>query len=170
MSGRQLSHEEVARTQRRYPITLLCPDWRDPRNVGAAFRLADAAGLAGIVLTGTTPRPPHPKIDKTARSTVRAVPHHYTPDATAYLQTARAAGTQVVALEITDTSTSLFTYTPPSDRPLLLIAGTENSGIATELLALADTTVHLPMHGQNTSMNVAVALGAAVYLLLMQLQ
>ena len=76
----------------------------------------------------------------------------------------------MVALEITAGSTSLFTYAPPRDRDLLLIAGTESNGIAEDLLALADTTVHLPMHGQNSSMNVAVALGAAVYLLLMQLQ
>ena len=155
---------------RRYPITLLCPDWRDPRNVGAAFRLADAAGLAGIVLTGTTPQPPHPKISKTARSTVRAVPYCYSSDARSYVAQAKAAGTQVIALEITSASTSLFTYTPPRDRDLLLIAGTESTGISEELLALADATVHLPMHGQNSSMNVAAALGAAVYLLLMQLQ
>ena len=166
----QLRHEEVPRQPRRYPITLLCPDWQDPRNVGSIFRLADAAGLTEIVLAGTTPQPPHPKIAKTARSTERAIPYRHIPKALPFMQQAKRAGSQVVALEITSESQSLFDYVPPADRPLLLVAGTERSGIAADLLAEADLAVHLPMHGQNTSMNVAVAVGAAVYLLLMKLQ
>jgi len=150
---------------------LLCPDWSDPRNVGSAFRLADAAGLAGLVLAGTTPHPPNSRINKTARSTVRHVQYAVINDAAGYLEEAQQAGHLVVALEITDQSTSLLSFTPPRDlrldeRELLLVAGSEAGGVPPELLALCDTSVHLPMFGQNTSMNVAVAVGAAVYLLL----
>ena len=152
---------------------LLCPDWRDPRNVGSAFRLAEAAGLAGLVLAGTTPRPPHPKIDKTARSTVRSVQHVLADDTVAYLQSRIADGAYVLALEITDESSSLLEFRLPADvsagrRELILIAGAEDHGISPELLALCAKSTHLPMHGGNTSMNVAVAVGAGVYLLLAQ--
>jgi tRNA G18 (ribose-2'-O)-methylase SpoU len=41
--------------------------------------------------------------------------------------------------------------------------------VSQELLDGCNASVHLPVHGQNTSMNVAVATGAAVYLLLRQL-
>lgn len=153
----------------------MCPDWRDPRNVGSAFRLAEAAGLAGLILAGTTPRPPHPKIDKTARATVRNVPYHCVEDAVTQLQEQLAAGAFALALEITDESISLLEYRLPPDvcdgsRPLILIAGAEDSGVPPELLALCAGSVHLPMHGLNTSMNVAVALGAGVYLLLAQMR
>ena len=86
----------------------------------------------------------------------------------------------MLALEITDRSESLFDFVPRSPGfgdsaagsagyDLLLIPGTERTGVRAPLLARCDAAVHLPMYGENTSMNVAVALGAAVYLLLARL-
>ncbi|PHI21068.1 RNA methyltransferase [Lewinellaceae bacterium SD302] len=166
---RQLTHREVAFGFRKNPIHLVCPDWQDPRNVGSAFRLADAAGLSGLILSGKSPCPPHSKIAKTARSTERTVPWSSTDDLLAELKEAKGKGAYLMALEITDESQSLLEFDLPpisSDHPLYLIAGNEASGVAQELLDICDVSVHLPMYGQNTSMNVAVALGAAVYLLL----
>ena len=138
--------------------------------MGAAFRLADAAGLEQIVLAGSTPQPPHPKIARTARSTVRAMPYFFVGDPLTYVEQEQQAGKLILGLELTTTSTSLFTYRLAPDRRIILVAGTEVTGISDAMLARCDATVHLPMHGQNTSMNVATALSAAVYLLLMQLQ
>jgi len=171
---RQLEHAEITNSGKRHPIWLLCPDWRDPRNVGSAFRLADAAGLAGLFLTGSTPAPPNPKLHKTARSTVRSVFYQQHPDAVALLRERKQAGAYVLALEVTDVSRSLLTYQLPEfvladERELVLVAGAEDRGVPAELLALCDESIHLPMFGQNTSMNVAVALGAGIYLLLAQL-
>lgn len=167
---RQLTHEEITNSTRRYPITVLAHDWVNPLNVGALFRLADAAGLQQLVLSGTTPRPPHPKIRRTARATERSVPFATVDDPVDYLRTMRAAGVRVVAVEITDESHSLFDYRLARGEEIVLVAGAESGGVAPTLLRQCDEAVHLPMHGLNTSMNVSVALGAAVYLLLMQLQ
>ena len=153
------------------PLRILCPDWRDPRNVGSAFRLADAVGVRDLILAGTSPRPPAKLIAKTARSTVRSVPWTGTPSAADYLREMRAAGHLVLALEVTDQSVSLLEYELPrlaGGQDIILVPGTEDSGVAADLLDLCDASVHLPMAGQNTSMNVVVALGAAVYLLLRQ--
>jgi tRNA G18 (ribose-2'-O)-methylase SpoU len=65
---------------------------------------------------------------------------------------------------------SLFDYRLPAGQEIVLVVGAESGGVSPTLLQLCDEAVYLPMHGQNTSMNVSVALGAAVYLLLMQLQ
>ena len=77
----------------------------------------------------------------------------------------------VLALEITDSSTSLLDYQLPTEvlsgkQALCLVPGSEVQGVPQELLDLCDASVHLPMYGQNSSMNVSVALGAAVYLML----
>ena len=174
MSGkspdRQLEHHQVRRSTRRYPIVLCLPDWSDPRNVGSAFRLADAAGIQEIWLSGNTPRPPHSRIRRTARSTDTRVPWTSVDDLPNRLRAARNTGRAVWALEITERSESLFTAPPLPAAGLVLIAGNEATGVAPGLLATCDRAVHLPMYGQNSSMNVSVALGAAVYLLLMQLQ
>lgn len=122
------------------------------------------------MLAGTTPQPPHPKISKTARATDDgSVAYAYVEDAVAYARARRDAGATVLALEITDTSRSVFDYAPPAGE-LLLVTGAEATGVPPALLAQCDAAVHLPMYGRNTSMNVSVALGAAVYVLLMKLQ
>ena len=48
--------------------------------------------------------------------------------------------------------------------------GNEQRGVSEELLALTTQSIHLPMLGMNTSMNVTCAAGIAVYGLLMKLQ
>ncbi len=103
------------------------------------------------------------------------MPYHYVADAVAYLERCRAAGAYILSLEITSASSSLLDYQlPPAvttgEQEVILIAGAEDAGISPEILACSHHSVHLPMHGQNTSMNVAVALGAAVYLLVNQLE
>lgn len=148
---------------------MVCPDWVDPRNVGAAFRLSDAAGLSGLLLGGTTPCPPHSKLAKTARATEKSVAWQHIDDLPAYLEAQKAAGALVLALEITDESQDLLSYQLTENRPVYLIAGSESHGVDQSLLDCCDAAVHLPMYGQNSSMNVAVAMGAAVYLLLGQL-
>ncbi|WP_173021506.1 TrmH family RNA methyltransferase [Lewinella sp. W8] len=171
---RQLTHHEIKQSRREFPIRLLCPDWQDPRNVGAAFRLSDAAGIRQLILAGDTPAPPNSRINKTARSTVRSVPYRHYPDAVAALRELRGAGHYLLALEITDQSQSIFEYSLPAavredQRDLVLVTGAESQGVAPDLLALCHDSIHLPMFGQNTSMNVSVATGIAVYELLRQL-
>ncbi|OAV43047.1 hypothetical protein A3850_000385 [Lewinella sp. 4G2] len=149
-------------------------DLRDPLNVGSAFRIADATG-AKIVLAGTTPTPPNSKINKTARSTVRSVPYQTVVNGMDFLMSKRQEGAHLLALELTDSSSSVLSYELPQDvrdghREVVLLPGAEAAGVAPELLAQVDAAVHLPMHGQNTSLNVSVAIGAAVYALLGQLQ
>ena len=167
---RQLEHHEIQNHPHGLPLALLCPDWRDPRNVGAAFRLADAAGLAELILTGSTPRPPNAKMDKTARSTVRNVNWTAAADAAALLRERRANGALVLALEVTDDSTSILDFSFPGGRAgageVILVAGSEVAGVPAELLAECQAAVHLPMFGRNTSLNVVVACGVGVYGLL----
>lgn len=143
--------------------------------MGAAFRLCDAAGIRQLILAGDTPAPPNGRIDKTARSTVRSVPHQYVSRAEDYLRALRDAGQYLLALEITNQSQSIFDYVIPAgvrrgDQEMVLITGAESQGVTPELLALCHGSIHLPMFGQNTSMNVAVATGVAVYELLRQLE
>ena len=48
-------------------------------------------------------------------------------------------------------------------KPVCLIVGAENTGIDTSLLALSGLTVHIPMAGKNSSMNVISAASIACY-------
>ncbi|MCA9874441.1 MAG: hypothetical protein KC441_12320, partial [Anaerolineales bacterium] len=48
----------------RHDLAVLLQSIEYPANVGSIFRAADGAGVSQLVLTGITPTPPHPTIDK----------------------------------------------------------------------------------------------------------
>ena len=58
-------------------LAFLLQDIEDPVNVGFAFRIADACGVAEIILTGISARPPHPLIAKVGRGRDRRVSWRY---------------------------------------------------------------------------------------------
>lgn len=162
---RQLEHGDIDNRAQPLPLRLVCDSWTNPLNVGSAFRLADAFGIAGLVLGGDTPRPPHRKIAKTSRSTHEWVPFAVAEDLPSYLRTAREEGWYPVGLEYTDQSEDIATFEWPANQRLLLVAGAEQHGIAPAVLAELRGSVHLPMYGRNTSLNVATAVAAALYAL-----
>ena len=70
------------------PAYALLDNIRSAWNVGSMFRSADAAGLAGLYLTGMTCTPPRPDLEKTALGATLTVPWDYWRDP---VEAARAA-------------------------------------------------------------------------------
>ena len=158
----QLTHGEVQRQTGKLPIRLLLSDVSDPLNVGGIFRLADALGVEKLHLAGATPVPPAPKIKRTARSTEKAVEWEYHADAVAAVRRLAAEGYAIVSLEVTTASQDVRTLSADPPRKICLVAGSENKGVQQELLDHSDYTVHIPMRGQNSSMNVSTACAIAI--------
>lgn len=160
----QLTHKEINWEQVKHSFILACDNWKDPRNVGMAFRLADAFGVKEIWLGGDTPAPPNKKISKTARSTEKWVDFRSVPDLAATLQAAKITGYQLWGIEITTDSLPLEEIKKQHfPERLIIVVGAESKGIGLAVLACMDTCFHIPMFGKNTSLNVATALGIALY-------
>jgi len=172
--ARKPSPEEFARLP-RHPIYVVCDNVRSLMNVGLIFRLCDAALVERLYLCGLTGYPPLPDdprppwiseragrvIAKTAIHTVQYVPWEYRPEAVEVVRELKARGVQIVVLEQTRRSVS---YVCGHYRfPLCLVLGHEREGVESDVLALADTTVDIPMYGMGNSLNVAMAFGICVY-------
>lgn len=132
-----------------------------PYNVGSIFRLADGAGLSELVLTGITPTPPNPTIDKVGRHKSNNVPWRYEPDAVGTITAMREAGYHMVALELTSASEPYHQYQYPSKT--CLVVGNEDHGVTKAALSACDGSVFLPMYGKGRSHNVHTALAIVVY-------
>jgi tRNA G18 (ribose-2'-O)-methylase SpoU len=135
-------------------------------NVGGVFRNAAAFGAAGIVLSPTCCDPLYRKAIRTSMAAVLRVPFARAeswPDALAGL---KAAGRCVVALTPRGATPSIdeFARREPG-KPIALVAGTEGSGLSPAVEALADARVRIPMADGVDSLNVAVAIGIALYAL-----
>jgi tRNA G18 (ribose-2'-O)-methylase SpoU len=145
------------------PLRLLAHDVDIALNVGALFRIADALGVEHVHLSGASPRPPDPKIRKSSRSAERHVAWSHAADPLQTVATLKVQGWRLVSLELSTQSIPLHTLAvTPGDR-ICLIVGAETTGVCQALLDVSDATVHIPMRGHNSSMNVANACAIATY-------
>ncbi len=149
-------------------ISILLDNLRSAENVGSIFRTANGAGVAHIYCCGTTPSPEHARVRKSSLGAEMETGWSYHPNSIDVVNELQQSGNHLVALESTPDSKSLMDYAldPQPLQHLVLILGNEVSGIDPELLARANNVLHVPMAGSKTSLNVAVAAGIALYLII----
>lgn len=145
--------------QHRHPLSLLLDRVQDIRNIGALFRIADAARLSHIYGYKLPDLEQQKKFNRVARGTEEYVP--YTA-----LQSLKEVEMlkndfTLIGLEITNQSIPYYQLADPG--PCILVIGNEQQGVSEEILTLTDQCVHIPMFGVKTSMNVSVATGIAAY-------
>ncbi|MFN4132738.1 MAG: TrmH family RNA methyltransferase, partial [Caldimicrobium sp.] len=126
---------------------------------------ACCAYIEKIVLTGITARPPHPGIEKTALGTTELIPWEYEESTLSAVEKYKSRGYKIAALELTEKSIPLQSL-KKSDFPLALIIGNEVEGVSEAVLEASDVIIEIPLFGEKESLNVAVAFGIAIFLLL----
>lgn len=152
---------EAAREAPRFPIFAVLDHIRSAHNVGSMFRTADGARLTELWLCGYTPTPPHRHLAKTALGAVDVVPWQHCATVAEAIGGVRRRGAQVLAVEKTPSSVSL--YEMELSFPVALVMGNEVDGLGEATIASCEAVVHLPMYGLKNSLNVSVAFGIAVY-------
>lgn len=101
---------------------------------------------------------------KTSLGAEDSVTWSYHKDAVKLVTGLKKEGWQVWSLEEHERAVSLSTFPPDQSLiPVILIIGNEVTGVDPELLDLSDSIFHIPMYGEKTSFNVAVAFGIAAY-------
>ena len=149
----------------RHPVSILADQLDDPQNIGMLFRLADAARLSHLWLYNIDESIlKNRKLKRVARSTLDYVPYSFLSLGELEILSKK---TNLVALEVTEQSMPITEFAPPS--PIVIVIGNESRGVSAEVLAHCQQSIHIPMYGINTSMNVAMASGIGVYSLLAKL-
>ena len=168
---RKLLHDEIAKNRltletidkgERLPIYVLLDNIRSLYNVGSIFRTSDGAFIKKLFLTGFTPHPPRPEIEKTALGATQTIPWEYYKDPLEIIYKLKEQKIKIVSLEHTDKSIPYYNYSA-NDYPLCLVIGNEIKGIRDEILKLTDIAIEIPMYGVKQSLNVSVAYGIALF-------
>ena len=138
---------------------------RDPGNLGAIIRTADAAGATGVVVM-------EPSVDLYDPQTIRATMGSFfalpvirlTDEITliSWFDDARAAGLPLLVVASSAHGDKIH-YDADYCHPLALMIGSERQGLPASVRDRADVTVRLPMAGRATSLNVSAATSALVY-------
>lgn len=163
----QLTHETHQRSNNKFPLCIIANDITDPLNVGSLFRICDALGIEKLYLCGDTPTPPNAKINKTSRSTEKYVSFEKYENAEVLAAALKNTAHFIISLEITSSSIPIdedeFNKSIEKKDAICLVLGSENTGVSEALLSLSDISVHIPMYGNNSSMNVVTAASITAY-------
>ncbi|MBI2828834.1 MAG: RNA methyltransferase [Acidobacteria bacterium] len=141
-------------------FTLVAVDVQDPGNLGALVRAAEAGGVTGVLVTGTSANPFSWKALRGSMGSALRLPvaAGLTPDA--IVACARTSGTTTVAAVPHD---GRAPDTINWSRPVALLLGGEGPGLPAGVLAQCDELVTIPMTPPVESLNVAVAGAILIY-------
>jgi len=157
-------------------IILIAHNLRSCHNIGSLLRTAEGLGVSKVYLTGYTPYPaggpneqrlPHEalKLDKQIHKTALDAEHQVAwenlDDVFALFTRLQAGGYQIYAVEQAGNSVALPDFEPPDK--LALLMGREVDGVESEVLAVCDGALEIPMFGRKESFNVVQAAAMALY-------
>lgn len=135
-------------------------DIKNPGNLGTVIRTVDSIAGSGVILMGQTADPYDRACIKASMGTVFNIPIVTLREPQAFLTWCSEQGISLITTsskapyEVGDVS---FKY------PCAVMLGSEAQGLPPELMTAGDTPVRIPMYGQASSLNLAVAAGIILY-------
>lgn len=152
----QVRHKPETSLERPRELVVVCPALKSNVNLSRLVRLVSCAGINRIVTSG------NPKVDpRIARDGIEHVEIVHKRTLLPVLKQMKQDGFQIVGLEQTDDSVSLFEY--HYLRKTALLIGHERHGIPDDQLAIVDDCIEIPVYGLPYSYNVVTASTMAVY-------
>ena len=138
---------------------LLIDQVQDPGNLGTMIRTADAAGFSQVVLGKGTVDLYNDKVVRASQGSIFHIPI-IEADLLEFIPALQSQTYTVLA--------SALENAVAYDRieqleKVALVMGNEGSGIAPEILQLADKRIKIPIYGQAESLNVSIAAGILMY-------
>jgi tRNA G18 (ribose-2'-O)-methylase SpoU len=159
----QLDHSKYHFPSQKFPLCFLLDNIHLSANIGSLFRIADALGVEKIYLTGLSSVSANTKFKKASRSTEKFVDYAYEENTLDLAARLKNEGYCIIGLEITSSSISIQKMSFAKDQKICLVIGSEDIGVSQNLLEACDSVVHIPMFGQNSSMNVGTACAIATF-------
>lgn len=149
---------------------LILHNIRSVENVGAIFRTADAAGINKIYLTGYTPTPidrfgrKRGDLAKSALGAEEFVAWEQKKGISSLLLKLKKENYLIIAIE--QDKKSIDYKKVKLENKNAFIVGTEVTGIPKDVLEKCDVIAEIPMRGKKESLNVSVACGVALFVML----
>ena len=132
---------------------------QDPHNLGAICRVAEVAGVAGVVIPERRSAEVTPAVCKASAGAVEHLAIARVRNLADWLADAKKADAWVYGADPTGIS-----YAEPDyGGRVVLVLGAEGKGIRPRVASACDQLIGLPVHGNVESLNVSTAAAALVY-------
>lgn len=162
MEPAQKQHQEVENSKHQKSIVIIAENIRTPENVGMIMRLAEAFAVEEIYFTGAFGVDLTTKVKRASRNTYQKVKFNFVEDPLQAIEKVRDEQYQLLALEITKKSRAIQSVDFKKYNRIALVVGSERKGISEALLSEIPDAVHIPLYGENSSINVVTALAIAL--------
>lgn len=142
------------------PFLLILDGVQDAYNLGSILRIADAAGIHGVIIPRRRSVGLDALVAKASAGAIESVPVCRVTNISRTLDTLKSEGFWITGA---DSSGEQDYRSADWTGPLAMVIGSEGRGISPSIKKHCDFLVKIPMKGQINSLNVAVATGVLVF-------
>lgn len=144
----------------RKGLILLLYQIQDPGNLGTIFRVAEAGGAAGLILSPNTVDPFNPKTVRSSMGSIFRLPFLANQDIEKAVNKLRSCDYKIWA---TSTTGQISFWEIDFSIPTAVIFGQEGAGLPESLIKAAEGSLIIPMKPKVESLNVAMAAGLIIF-------
>ena len=152
----QERHKAAWPLDRPRELIVACPPMRSNVNLSRIVRAAGCCGMQKVIGCGNAK-----VIGKIARDACEALQIEVHRPLPPVLNRLRDEGYQLIGLEQTSNSASIFEF--HFERRMVLVIGNERTGIEEEILRMLDHAIEIPVYGLPYAHNAATAAVMALY-------
>ena len=141
-------------------LILILHELQDPGNLGTIFRVAEAGGAAGLILSTGTLDPYNPKVVRASMGSLCRLPFLGQQNMGEVFQKLHSRGFQILAA---DSHAGSSFWEADFSRPTAVLFGQEGQGLPAPVIRMADRVFSIPMSPPVESLNVGMAAGLVLY-------
>jgi 23S rRNA (guanosine2251-2'-O)-methyltransferase len=146
------------------PLFLALDCLEDPRNLGAILRVADAAGVHGVILQAHRSATLGPEAVKASAGASEYMPVAVVPNIKHAMKESKARGMTVIGAE----ADGRPLWELDLGGPVLVVVGSEGKGLRRTVREGCDVLAGIPMKGRINSLNASVAAGVVIFEIMRQ--
>ncbi len=149
-----------AENQNKKPFIIALDEMQDPHNTGAIIRTASCLGFHGIILTKRRSADITPAVVKASSGATEYMHIALAANLRSEIESLKENGLTAVGLDMQGNSRFNDVNT---GQGMVLIVGSEGSGIRKPVIDVCDYVVSITMNGHPDSLNASVSAGIAMY-------
>ena len=146
--------------QTKQPLLLLLDELKDSYNLGSILRIADAAGLQGVIIPQRRSVSLNAAVARASAGALEYVPVAKVTNMTQALLTLKERGFWIAG---SDASGSSAYHDLNWNGPMAIVIGSEGEGLGPAIRKHCDFLISISMRGKVNSLNAAVAAGIIVF-------
>jgi 23S rRNA (guanosine2251-2'-O)-methyltransferase len=147
----------------KIPLIIAVDRVEDPGNIGTILRTAEAAGITGFISDNTCHIINNRLMRNASAGAIFTFPIARTNNLLSTLVYAQKLGVHIVTTSSHKSVKSKLLYDLDFSRPMIVVLGSEENGVSSDLLELSDSHIIIPQFGNVESLNVAVAGAVIIY-------